>query len=345
MKGTQVLIDRLEGRPAAARFEDGILEDLLVDPPAGLPRAGAIFRGTLSRPLKGTGGRIVQLPSGRSGFLRQSTGHPEGAPLLVQVSGYAEPGKAVPVTARLLFKSRHCIATPGSPGVNLSRAIRDEDRRAALQALADRITLPEGMGMILRSAAETAPEHEVTEDIALTVEAAIRVTASDRGKPELLLDGPAPDRLAWRDWSDVAAIDVIDTPGCFETHGGAEAIAALASPRVDLGSGGWMEVEPTRALVAVDVNTGPDTSPAAALKANIAAARALPRALRLRGLGGQVVVDFAPMAKKDRKTLEQVITAAFRADTVETTLVGWTTLGHVELSRKRERLPLREAFP
>ena len=105
----------------------------------------------------------------------------------------------------------------------------------------------------------------------------------------------------------------------------------------------WIEVEPTRALVAVDVNTGPDTSSAAGLKANIAAARALPRALRLRGLGGQIVVDFAPMPKKDRRTLDQVLTSAFRADSVETALVGWTTLGHVELSRKRERLPLTEA--
>ena len=60
-------------------------------------------------------------------------------------------------------------------------------------------------------------------------------------------------------------------------------------------------------LVAVDVNTGADTSPAAALKANIAAAKALPRALRLRGLGGQVVVDFAPLSKKDRRQIEQVL--------------------------------------
>ena len=56
-----------------------------------------------------------------------------------------------------------------------------------------------------------------------------------------------------------------------------------------------MVIEPTRALVAVDINTGPDTSPAAGLKANIAAIRALPRELRLRGLGGQVVIDSCPL--------------------------------------------------
>jgi Rne/Rng family ribonuclease len=100
-----------------------------------------------------------------------------------------------------------------------------------------------------------------------------------------------------------------------------------------------MQIEPTRALVAVDVNTGTDTSPAAALKVNIAAARDLARHLRLRGLGGQVVVDFAPMPKRDRSILDQVLKAAFKADG-EVNLAGWTTLGLYELTRKRDRLPL-----
>ncbi|MCB1331935.1 MAG: ribonuclease E/G, partial [Maritimibacter sp.] len=79
---------------------------------------------------------------------------------------------------------------------------------------------------------------------------------------------------------------------------------------------------------------------AAGLKANIALARELPRQLRCRGLGGQIVVDFAPMPKKDRPALEQVLRAALRADPVETALAGWTPLGLCELQRKRERRPL-----
>ena len=101
-----------------------------------------------------------------------------------------------------------------------------------------------------------------------------------------------------------------------------------------------MYVEPTRALVAVDVNTGGNFSPAAGLKANLAAARELPRQLRLRGLGGQVVLDLAPMGKKDRRGFETALRAAFRADTVDTALVGWTPLGHYELQRKRDRVAL-----
>ena len=104
-----------------------------------------------------------------------------------------------------------------------------------------------------------------------------------------------------------------------------------------------MMVEPTRALVAVDVNTGNDTSPAASLKVNIAAARALPRQLRLRGLGGQVVIDFAPMPKKERAILDQVIRAAFKSE-AEVNLAGWTTLGLYEMTRKRDRLALADVL-
>ena len=105
-----------------------------------------------------------------------------------------------------------------------------------------------------------------------------------------------------------------------------------------------MYVEPTRALVAVDVNTGADVSLAAGIKANMACARALPRALRLRGLGGQIVLDLAPMPKKDRRPFETALRSAFKADDVETTLVGWTPLGHYELQRKRARAPLAEVL-
>jgi Rne/Rng family ribonuclease len=101
-----------------------------------------------------------------------------------------------------------------------------------------------------------------------------------------------------------------------------------------------MYVEPTRALVAVDVNTGGDFSPAAGFKANLAALRELPRQLRLRGLGGQIVIGPAPMAKSARAQAEGAFRAALRDDPVETSLAGWTTLGLLEVQRKRERRPL-----
>ena len=100
-----------------------------------------------------------------------------------------------------------------------------------------------------------------------------------------------------------------------------------------------MTVEPTRALVAVDINTGGDLSPAAALKVNLAAAAELPRQLRLRGLGGQVTIDFAPLARAERPRVERALARALADDGIETTVAGWTPLGHLELQRKRARRP------
>ena len=287
---------------------------------------------------------MVALPDGATGFLRHGKDLRDGQVLLVQVSGYAEPGKAVPLTARLLFKSRYAIVTPDAPGLNISRAIRDEDIRVTLREIANAAPLPDDLGLILRSAAAEADPDDIAADIADTAALAQAVLADADGPVELLLDGPGPDLLAWREWVDVPAHSVIDTPGCFGLHGALDQIDALDAAMEPLTDGASFYVEATRALIAVDVNTGADTSPAAGLKANLGTARALPRALRLRGLGGQIVIDLAPMPKKDRRAFEQALRAAFRTDSIETSLVGWTPLGHFELQRKRERLPLSGAF-
>jgi len=345
MKGRVLVLDELAGRQVAALMLDGRLEDLAIDPEGDVILPGAIYRAVADRPVKGQGGIFVKLPGG-SGFLRQISGVAPGQRLLVQVSGPAEAGKAMPVTTRLLFKSRFAIVTPDAPGLNISRRIKDEDLRAELQALAEAGMqgADPRLGLILRSGCAEAETDAIAEDIAAMRGLAEAVLADLNGGPELLIDGPGAHDIAFRDWLD-PAVDEADTdPGSFDRQGVTEALEALRSPRVALEGGGHMMIEPTRALVAVDVNTGPDTSPAAGLKANIAAARDLPRQLRLRGLGGQVVVDFAPMPKRDRQVLDQVLKAAFRAEG-EANLAGWTTLGLYEMTRKRDRLPLAEVLP
>ena len=341
MKGRVLCLDRIAGRPAAALMVDGRLEDLAIDPEGDEPLPGGIYRAVADRPVKGMGGMFVKLPGG-SGFLRQTAGIAPGQKVLVQVSGPTEPGKAIPVTTRLLFKSRYAIVTPGAPGLNISRRIRDEAARDALEAMAaaGMAGADESLGLILRSACEEAEPDAVAEDIAAMRGLAEAVLADLTGGPELLVDAPSAHDLAWRDWLDPHPDEVLED-GSFAAHGVAEAIEALLSTRVDLPGEGHMMIEPTRALVAVDVNTGADTSPAAALKANVAAARDLPRQLRLRGLGGQVVIDFAPMPKRDRHILDQVMKAAFKGDG-EAHLAGWTGLGLFEMTRRRDRLALRD---
>jgi Ribonuclease G/E len=341
MKGRVIALDSLDGREAAALIEDGRLSDLLID--SDLPRPGTIYRAIVERPMKGQGGLFVRTPDG-TGFLRQVKGLSPGQPILVQVTGYAEPGKAIPVTARILFKSRFAIVTPGAPGLNLSRAIRDDDRRDQLTLLAKAGMDGRAGGLILRSSCETASDDDISHDIALMADLAEAVAAdADGTEAEKLTEGEGPHDLAWRDWAAEALWS--DQEGAFADHGVPEMVDALRRADVGLPGGAGMAIEPTRALIAVDVNTGADSSPAAGLKANLACARELPRQLRLRGLGGQVVLDLAPMPKKDRRSFETALRSAMRKDPVETTLVGWTPLGHYEMQRKRDRIPVAQVLP
>ncbi|MEP1355810.1 MAG: ribonuclease E/G [Tateyamaria sp.] len=339
MKGRQIFLDHVGGREASALMADGRLIDLLIE--GDRPRPGTVYSAVTDRPVAGQGGLFLKTPDGQA-YLRGVKGIGAGEVLQVQVTGYAEPGKAIPVSHKLLFKSRYAIVTPDAPGLNLSRSIRDDDVRDELLVLAHEGMEGSEMGLILRSAAAGAEADEVAEDIAAMRGVAESVLEDSSTGPEVLAQGDGPHVLAWRDWVDPA--DVVTDAGCFEDHGVLDAIDSARGDLVTLGAQASMFIEPTRALVAIDVNTGADGSFAAGLKANMACARALPAALRVRGLGGQVVLDLAPMPKKERRSFEGALRAAFRTDDVDTVLAGWTPLGHYELQRKRARLPLSEVL-
>lgn len=344
MKGRQIVLGHLGEREVAALMVDGVLEDLFVDPPAGAaPQPGAIFRARVDRPMPGQGGAFVSLDAGH-GYLRGAKGLKTGASILVQIAGVAEAHKAPPVTQRLLFRSRYAIVTPGAPGLNLSRSIRDEAvREALLETAADATALREDTGLIVRSAAAHADPEDVARDIAAMASLADHVLSDAAGPPALLVAAPTAHERAWIDWADPPP-DAVET-GDLDALGVAEAVAAVRAPGHPLPGGARAWVERTRALTAVDVDTGAGTTQAAGLKATLAAVRALPRLARLKGLGGVVVVDPAPFPRKDRRLIEDGLRRAFRDAGGDVTLSGWTPLGHLELVLRRDRMPLEDLWP
>jgi ribonuclease G len=241
-----------------------------------------------------------------------------------------------------LFKSRYAIVTPDAPGLNISRSIRDDDMRDELMVVAKEVMEGREMGLILRSCCAEASAEEIAEDVEEMANLADSVINDESIEMETLVSGDGPHVLAWRDWTETA--EVVTEAGGFEDHGVLDFIETVSEPFVSFGKSGGMYIEPTRALIAVDVNTGNDASVAAGVKANMVCARLLPQALRVRGLAGQITLDLAPMPKKDRRAFEVALRASFRTDDIETALVGWTPLGHYELQRKRVRLPLSEVL-
>ena len=113
MKGRTIILDHIQGREAAALMVDGVLEDFLIA--ADAPSPGTIYRARADRPVKGQGGMFLTTPDGPV-FLRQVKGLAPGEHVLVQVTGYAEPGKAIPVTNRLPVQKSLCDRDAGRTG-------------------------------------------------------------------------------------------------------------------------------------------------------------------------------------------------------------------------------------
>lgn len=335
MDNAVIAIERRAGFSAAALVVDGRVEDALLDAPAGPPAPESIHLGRVTRVAPALGACFLDLGGGATGWLR-GVGR-AGEARLVQVSRWADPFKAAPLTDRIALKGKLAMLTPGAPGANVSRAIRRE--RARLQALAERAVAGagEGVGVVLRTAAEEAEEADILDE-AEALAAGWSALAGASGEPRCLRPAPGAAERGLRDWAGRPLSGDLQ----FERLGVWDALDAALSPRVDLPGGGWMAVEATTALAAVDVNTGEDFSKGASSRANLAACAELPRQLRLRGLGGVVLIDLAPIRKGARQGVDLALKRAFEADPVETRLAGWTPLGHVELARRRERRPLAE---
>lgn len=343
-KGRIVVLDEVNGKPAAALLVNGQIHDLLIEADNNLPKPEAIYRGRTTLPMKGQNGIILDIGNGQKAFLRNAKGIPQGTQMTVQVATHAEIGKATPVVNKLIFKSRYCIVTPDAPGLNIARSIKDDEERDRLLEIVHEVSTNRSneYGLIIRSSAMDIDADAISDDINAMYDLADNVMSQTSGDPALIMPAPTAEMKAWRDWVNPDPDEVIKEINSFETMGIWDHIEKLKHSKSKLPNGASMIIEPTSAFVAVDVNTGNDFSLSAGLKANLAVAKELPNQLSLRGLGGQIIIDFAPSPKKDRKLIETALNSSFRKGKIDTVVVGWTTLGNFELQRKRERIPLSE---
>lgn len=346
MKGRLIVIDQFDHLSAAALVIDGQLEDLLFDPadPADAPET--IFCAIAERQVKGQGGQFVRLAGTRAGFLRRTSSYQSGQGLLVQVSGFTEPGKARPVTDRIVLKRRYAIGTLASPGINISRRIVDAAERDRLRAITRErwCNAPEGLGVILRSACDGAPGDSLAADLDDILHCARLLGDAPLDKPSRMMRGPTAAECARRDWCGQQSYTLDMDEGGFERHAILDMIEPFRQVQIMLASGGSMVIEPTRAFTAIDINTGSDLSSGAALKTAMAATRALPRQVRVRGIGGQIVIDFPPLSARDKHEVERALATAFKGDSPGVTLAGWTRMGHFEIHLRRAKPALEDTI-
>jgi len=299
--------------------------------------------------------------------------------MLVQVVKEERGTKGAALTTYISLPGRYCVLMPNTPkGGGISRKIADPAERRRLRKIAESLGVPEGMGLIIRTAGQERTKAEIRRDYeylvrlwndirqkvlssiapCLIYEEGDLITRAlrdlyTRDVEEILVEGEE----AWRRAREVMKImspsrvrlvkQYTGEVPLFARYGIEEQLDAMMSPVVQLPSGGSIVIHTTEALTAIDVNSGKSTRERhideTAVKTNLEAADEIARQLRLRDIAGLVVVDFIDMGdQRHQRQVERRMREALKADRARIQMGRISAFGLLELSRQRLRPSILE---
>ena len=342
MKNEIVLIEPFLKGNAVALVRGSELYDFFIDfEESSSSLIGATFVGVVEQFVKNSNSCFVKLPNGKSGFLRGAGKLKSGNKVILQSRLFSQKN-ALAVTTDLIFKGRYVVITPKKRWIAFSRNIIEKKRRRMLTDLGEKYQEigDRKYGIIFRSICNISSDEKINEDIEKQLKRCRRITALKPNDLVVVEDSPKALERAKHEWPAFENQKVINETGCFDSFSIWEKILTLKEATVSLSSGRNMIIEPTQAFVAIDVNTGSDLSFAAGLKANIQAISEVPRQLRIRGLGGKIVIEMGPLSLKQRVKIESALKKNIALYSDKIRIAGWTALGNLELEKSRDRMHL-----
>jgi len=305
-----------------------------------------------------------------------------GQRLLVQVVKESRDAKGPSLTNGVTIPGRFLVLMVSSDSSGISRKIEDESERKKIKQLMSDLGLPASMGVIIRTAGVGRTKTELQKDIQalLKIWETIETQFEDPNTkaPSLLYEGPDMVVRTVRDHFSNDMTEVLvdnkesfdalnefmklvmprmrnrikfyqDTKPLFSQHNIEEQIESIYHRRVELPSGGSIVIDVGEAMVSIDVNSGRTTGASAleetAIKTNLEAAEEICRQLRLRDLGGLIVIDFIDMfQKKNKALLEKQVKLSCKRDRARVNLSRISRFGLLEMSRQRLAPPVKEGF-
>jgi len=300
----------------------------------------------------------------------------EGQDIMVQVAKEPTKNKGARLTTNISLPGRRLVLMPFSRHIGISRKIKDKNERERLKEIIEEIR-PKDMGIIIRTISKGATKEKLKTEMEflLKVWENIKTKAQRNSVPILLykelsitlkavrdLFTMEVDRLIIDSFEEYTAlmsfinsfapglrysIEFYEESGSIFEHYGIESeILKTLQRRVWLKSGGYIVIEQTEALTAIDVNTGSyvgENNPEeTVLKTNLEAVKEIAYQIRLRNIGGLIVIDFIDMNKKsNRDKVFNALKEAFNRDKAKTNILYISSLGLVEMTRERTRSDLR----
>jgi len=393
----RVMVVRQTGtRTQIAVLEDGVLVEHYVDRDAGASMVGNIYLGRVQNVLPSMEAAFVDVGRGRNAVLYAGEvnwdaagldGQPRrielamksGDTILVQVTKDPVGQKGSRLTSQISLPGRFVVFVPNGEITGISRKL-PEGERNRLKAILKRV-VPDGAGVIVRTAAEGASEQDIVQDVEALQAQWVKVQAQvELGNAPVLLHGEpdlaikvardifnedvnklivagstAADQI--RDYVASVAPELLDrvqtwveSTDVFASYRIDEQLTKALDRKVWLPSGGSLVIDRTEAMTVVDVNTGKFTGQGGNLEEtvtrnNIEAAEEIVRQLRLRDIGGIIVVDFIDMVlESNRDLVLRRLVECLGRDRTKHQVAEVTSLGLVQMTRKRIGQGLLESF-
>lgn len=378
-----LLLQVREEEMVLAVLENGILSDLAVESAESRDLVGGIYKGVVKNVVPSLNGMFVDIGIAKNGFLRMKNTrqhHAEGETILVQVEKDSTETKGPLLTEKISLPGKYAVALFHTDYIGISKKIRKEEEREKLRLEVQKIC-PAGMGVIVRTAAESVEPDIFRRDlmslrnigeiirkrfrvekgpVLLYREGDLAVRAFRdymTGDTECLITN---DREIYRRLLDMASRESEEEEKkirlyeseipLFTGYHVDEQLEGLFRREVPLESGGSIVIDYTEALTAIDVNSGSFRSKGLphselAFLVNCSAAKEIARQIRLRAIGGIIMVDFLDMDRESHKEkLLELLKQEVRKDHIKTVVCGMTSLGLVEVTRKRTGHRLYEKY-
>ncbi len=300
-----------------------------------------------------------------------------GQEILVQIVKEEVGSKGANMTTYLSLPGRCVVLMPGSDSSGISKKISGEERRSQLREIMDSLEIPEGIGWIVRTASVDLTETSLAKDVKYLLKLWGEIKGKGQGMDgvglvyqdhdcvlrflrehfdpeikEILVDDLAAMEKV-RDFIDLLPDKQKNTKvrlhtgarPIFNQYNVEDQIESIYQPQVFLPSGGSIVIDPTEALVAIDVNSGSTgkgtTFEDSIFKANMEAATELARQLRLRDLGGLIVVDFIDMrSQKNIREVERQVKVAMKRDKAKVDISRISKFGLMQISRQKLGAPI-----
>ena len=305
--------------------------------------------------------------------------YPPGSEIIIQVTKGPIGTKGPRVTTNLVLPGRYLVLLPNSDQSGISRKIENHEERQRLKAILRKLNIPDGMGVIMRTAGEGQQLRYFVRDLAMLLEEwnTVQDRIQKQSAPFCVFQEPDLIDRTVRDFltEDVERIVVDSVEACdrmkamiariskrsatkirsysepqpiFDRFNITRQLETTFSRQVHLKSGGYIVIDETEALVAIDVNTGrhkgSKDQESTILKVNLEACDEVCRQLRLRNMGGLIVLDFIDMkSRKDQQQVYQKMRELLKRDRAKTHILPITQLGLMEMTRQRHTESTRQS--